>query len=134
MPHLQYSPYLPLAILAILTTVPNSTYLTIVPHSTYLTIVPHSTYLLTIVAHSTYPFTAYLLTQLELIAAHSTDRAASLKMAAAKKGLANEYKRSLGKSVMMRKLKLEQACNQWPSAAISGNQWHDAHIEFRAGV
>ena len=45
--------------------------------------------------------------KLELIATHATDRAAALKMATARKGLANEYKRSVGKRVMMRKLKLE---------------------------
>jgi len=44
--------------------------------------------------------------KLALIAEHATDRASSLKLAAAKKGLANEHKRSLGKNVMMRKLRL----------------------------
>ena len=44
--------------------------------------------------------------KLALIAAHSTDRKAALKMATAKKGLANEYKRSVGKRLMMRKLRL----------------------------
>ena len=44
--------------------------------------------------------------KLRLISKHATDRASSLKLAAAKKGLANEHKRSLGKSVMMRKLGL----------------------------
>ena len=44
--------------------------------------------------------------KLELISQHATDRASSLKMASAKKGLANEYKRSVGKNVMMRKLGL----------------------------
>ena len=43
--------------------------------------------------------------KLELIATHATDRAAALKMASARKGLANEYKRSVGKRVMMRKKK-----------------------------
>ena len=46
--------------------------------------------------------------KLELIATHATDRAAALKMASARKGLANEYKRSVGKRVMMRKLRLQQ--------------------------
>ena len=44
--------------------------------------------------------------KLKLIKEHATDRAAALKLAKAKKGLANEYKRSIGKSVMVRKLKL----------------------------
>ena len=44
--------------------------------------------------------------KLRLISAHATDRASSLKMASAKKGLANEHKRSMGKQVMMRKLGL----------------------------
>lgn len=46
--------------------------------------------------------------KLGLIATHATDRAAALKMATARKGLANEYKRSVGKRVMMRKLRLQQ--------------------------
>ena len=46
--------------------------------------------------------------KLGLISAHATDRAAALKMATARKGLANEYKRSVGKRVMMRKLRLQQ--------------------------
>jgi len=44
--------------------------------------------------------------KLALIAEHATDRASSLKLAAAKTGLANEHKRSLGKNVMMRKLRI----------------------------
>jgi hypothetical protein len=44
--------------------------------------------------------------KLHLIKMHATDRAAALKLAAAKKSLANEYKRSKGKIVMMRKLGL----------------------------
>ena len=45
--------------------------------------------------------------KLALIAEHAGDRAATLKLATARKGLANEYKRSVGKRVMMRKLRLE---------------------------
>ena len=45
--------------------------------------------------------------KLALIKEHATDRGAALKLAAAKKSLANEHKRSLGKTVMMRKLNLE---------------------------
>lgn len=44
--------------------------------------------------------------KLDLIATHATDRAAVLKLDSAKKSLANEYKRSKGKRVMMRKLEL----------------------------
>lgn len=44
--------------------------------------------------------------KLSYIAAHSTDRAASLKMLSARKSLANEHKRSAGKRVMMRRLGL----------------------------
>ena len=44
--------------------------------------------------------------KLRLIASHATDRSAALKLASAKKGLANEFKRSQGKSVMSRKLRL----------------------------
>ena len=39
--------------------------------------------------------------KIELIGTHATDRASSLKLANAKKGLANEYKRSVGKTLMM---------------------------------
>jgi hypothetical protein len=44
--------------------------------------------------------------KLHLIKTHATDRSAALKLTAAKKSLANEYKRSKGKIVMMRKLGL----------------------------
>ena len=44
--------------------------------------------------------------KLALISTHATDRAAALKMGTARKGLANEHKRSKGKLVMMRKLRL----------------------------
>ena len=44
--------------------------------------------------------------KLSLIRTHATDRASALKLATARKGLANEYKRSMGKMVMMRKLGL----------------------------
>lgn len=63
--------------------------------------------------------------KLELIRAHSTDRAIAIKLLSAKKSLANEYKRSSGKRVMMRKLGLlaerqaEEAalCKERPEAA-----------------
>lgn len=44
--------------------------------------------------------------KLRLIHEHSTSRAAALKLTSAKKGLANEFKRSAGKKVMMRRLGL----------------------------
>jgi hypothetical protein len=44
--------------------------------------------------------------KLALISEYTTDRSAALRMASARKGLANEYKRSMGKRQMMRKLKL----------------------------
>jgi len=44
--------------------------------------------------------------KLSLINTHATERKVALKLANAKKGLANEYKRSVGKNVMMRKLQL----------------------------
>lgn len=44
--------------------------------------------------------------KLDLIRKHSSDRAVALKTMSAKKGLANEHKRSAGKRVMMRKLGL----------------------------
>lgn len=44
--------------------------------------------------------------KLASIQEHSTDRSAALKLMSAKKGLANEHKRSAGKRVMMRRLGL----------------------------
>ncbi|KAK3250646.1 hypothetical protein CYMTET_39983 [Cymbomonas tetramitiformis] len=63
--------------------------------------------------------------KLALIRAHTTDRAVALKLHSAKKGLANEYKRSRGKVAVMRKLGLlaerraeeEALCAVAPDAA-----------------
>ena len=77
--------------------------------------------------------------KLELIATHATDRAAALKMASARKGLANEYKRSVGKRVMMRKLKLEaerkaeeaSLCAAAPEAAETLAELEGVYAELR---
>ena len=77
--------------------------------------------------------------KLELIATHATDRAAALKMASARKGLANEYKRSVGKRVMMRKLKLEaerkaeeaSLCAAAPEAAETLAELEGVYSELR---
>ena len=79
--------------------------------------------------------------KLKLIKEHATDRAAALKLAKAKKGLANEYKRSIGKSVMVRKLKLveeriaEEETLVQVSIIIPGSKVCDlrlSHIRARA--
>merc|ERR1719215_797339 len=44
--------------------------------------------------------------KLALIREHVLDRSVALKLASARKGLANEHKRSVGKQIMMRKLGL----------------------------
>ena len=59
--------------------------------------------------------------KLALIRTHATERAAALKMASARKGLANEYKRSLGKKVMMRPLSphAHPLCRSYLTLALS---------------
>mmetsp|Transcript_748 Transcript_748/g.1624 ORF Transcript_748/g.1624 Transcript_748/m.1624 type:complete len:185 (-) Transcript_748:177-731(-) len=56
--------------------------------------------------------------KLGLIALHASTRGAALKLAKAKKGLANEHKRSVGKTVMLRKLGLEQERRQEEEALV----------------
>ena len=57
--------------------------------------------------------------KLALIKEYSTDRAATLKLATARKGLANEHKRSVGKRVMMRKLRLESERRSEEAALVA---------------
>lgn len=80
--------------------------------------------------------------KLALIATHATDRAASLKLATARKGLANEYKRSVGKRVMSRKLRLEEErkaeevalCKAAPDAADLLKRLAEVYDTLRASA
>lgn len=57
--------------------------------------------------------------KLDLIATHSTSRDIALKLVSTKKSLANEFKRSSGKRVMMRKLELLQERRQEEQGLIA---------------
>jgi len=77
--------------------------------------------------------------KLALIAEHATERAVTLKLKSAQKGLANEYKRSVGKQVMMRKLGLiaeraaeeEKLCTHAPSAKAPLQRLAEIYDELR---
>lgn len=78
--------------------------------------------------------------KLALIGEHSTDRAAALKLVGAKKGLANNHKRNLGKVEMARKLRLLEArrleearlCRQAPDASKHLAKLHALYEALRA--
>lgn len=72
--------------------------------------------------------------KLALIATHATDRAAALRLASAKKGLANEQKRSLGKNVMMRKLRLLDERRAEESALIAAAPEAQSLLDRLGGV
>mmetsp|Transcript_28615 Transcript_28615/g.84416 ORF Transcript_28615/g.84416 Transcript_28615/m.84416 type:complete len:309 (-) Transcript_28615:366-1292(-) len=80
--------------------------------------------------------------KLRLIAQHATDRATALKLGLAKKGLANEHKRSVGKRVMMQKLRLEAErraeeealCAARPEAAPLLGRLAEVYATLREGA
>lgn len=72
--------------------------------------------------------------KLALISTHATDRATALKLGTARKGLANEYKRSVGKRVMMRKLKLREERDAEEAALCAAAPEARALLARLAGV
>ena len=72
--------------------------------------------------------------KLSLIDVHATDRTAALRLGTARKGLANEYKRSVGKRVMMRKLRLEEERRDEEAALCRVAPEAGALLERLAGV